>query len=186
MDMLRCDGEKGMAKLKNMRGAVKLVHACVCACASRLFFFAVGCGKHFFERLRKTRSVAGKSVPACTIGPAPEGKHPGLPLFFKALRAMTTSPKQCWINQLVEKHGHPVQQEALRCEPSYARFLCILSVAFLLLAFCNPLCACLSSCRFWDFTTWLLPRTCPPPPLPTPFPRPPHPQQGSSRGNAGP
>ena len=83
-------------------------------CASRRFCLVVGCGKHFFERLRKTRSVGGKQVPAYIIGPALEGQHPGLPLFFKALRAMTTSPKLYWINLLVEKHGHPSQQDALR------------------------------------------------------------------------
>ena len=84
----------------------------------------VGCGKHFFERLRKTRSVEGRSVPAYIIvGPALEGKHPGLTLFFRALRAMTTSPKEYWINKLVEEHGHADQHEALRYgSPSF--YLC--------------------------------------------------------------
>jgi hypothetical protein len=152
MDMLRCDGEKGMARLKNMRGTFK--HLCACVqlwdgkwlCMSvpmqcslnyaRPALCVVGCGKHFFERLRKTRSVNGKTVPAYIVGPALEGKHPGLPLFFKALRAMTTGPKEFYINKLTEEHGHPDQQDALRCVASFqqapfvTQFLYCLCIAF--------------------------------------------------------
>ena len=111
---------------------------CIWPCASRRFFLVVGCAKHFFERLRKTRSVGGKQVPAYIIGPALEGQHPGLPLFFKALRAMTTSPKLYWINLLVEKHGHPAQHDALRYDLITSRILQNISVAYflLLLAIC--------------------------------------------------
>ena len=119
-----------MAKLKNMNEGCGSPFACVYVfvlytwpCASCRFFHFVGCGKHFFERLRKTRSVGGKQVPAYIIGPALEGQHPGLPLFFKALRAMTTSPKLYWINLLVEKHGHRAQHDALRYDLITSRIL---------------------------------------------------------------
>jgi len=92
-DLLRCDGDKGMAGLPN------------------LFW----CAKHKFETFRRPRSVDGKKVKAYIVGGVIGGQHPGLILYLMACKVMTNAAKIYWREQLIERHVGSDQADAFRC-----------------------------------------------------------------------
>ena len=94
MDLVRCDGDKGMEGLPNQ----------------------YGCSFHKFGNFRKRRKLNGKAVPAFIIGPSNgNGPHPGLALYQNACREMVTVGQNYWLDLLVEKHGDPSQETVFRC-----------------------------------------------------------------------
>ena len=93
MDLVRCDGDKGMEGLPNQ----------------------YGCSFHKFGNFRKRRKLNGASVPAFIRGRNNDkGPHPGLALFQNACREMVTTGQNYWLDLLVEKHGDPSQEPVFR------------------------------------------------------------------------
>ena len=94
MDLVRCDGDKGMEGLPNQ----------------------FGCSFHKFGNFRKRRKLNGGPVPAFIRGSSNDkGPHPGLALYQNACREMVTVGQKYWLDKLVEKHGDPSQETVFRC-----------------------------------------------------------------------
>ena len=104
MDLVRCDGDKGMEGLPNQ----------------------YGCSFHKFGNFRKRRKLNGAQVPAFIRGPCnPKGPHPGLALFQNACREMVTTGQNYWLDLLVEQHGDPSQATLFRCVSCRAMHICM-------------------------------------------------------------